>query len=320
MNNWKTIAANLVQLELPLARLDAKQQQQLASLRPLPAFAVAKLREALALEWTYNSNAIEGNTLTLPETRAVIEDGITIGGKSLREHLEAINHHEAIELVTEMAVPGAQLTERMVLDLHALVQQKIEKEWAGRYRTMGVRIAGAPFTPPDPLKVPELMQELLTWLYNPAPALHPLLLAAAFHHRFVWIHPFMDGNGRTVRLAGNLLLMAQGYPPAIVLKQDRRKYYNALNEADAGNMYPLCLLLLQACERSIDIYLSNLRGNAGDYKPIGNLVEEETLPYGEEYISLLARRGKIDAYKEGKTWYTTKEAIEAYRAGRKRMR
>lgn len=319
MDNWKHIAANLAHLELPLARLDAKQQQ-LAALRPFPVIAVAKLREALAMEWTYNSNAIEGNTLTLSETRAVIEDGITIGGKSLREHLEAINHHEAIELVTAMAVPGVQLTERMVLDLHALVLHKIEKEWAGRYRTMGVRISGASFVPPDPLKVPELMQELLGWLYQPAPALHPLLLAAAFHHRFVWIHPFADGNGRTVRLAGNLLLMAQGYPPAIILKQDRRKYYNALNEADAGNMYPLCLLLLQACERSIDIYLSNLLGNASAYKPISNLVEEAALPYGEEYIGLLARRGKIDAYKEGKIWYTTQEAIESYRQGRKRMR
>lgn len=319
MENWKTIATNLSRLELPLQRLDAKQQQ-LAAMRPIPPLVLERIREALALEWTYNSNAIEGNTLTLPETRAVIEEGITVRGKSLREHLEAINHHEAIELVTEMARPGVRLTEQMVLQLHALVLQKIDRAWAGRYRTMGVRISGAGFTPPDPLKVPELMQDLLEWLYLPTTALHPLLLATAFHHRFVWIHPFADGNGRTVRLAGNLLLLAQGYPPAIVLKQDRRKYYNALHQADNGNLYPLCLLLLQACERSLDIYLSNLRGNAGDYKPIGNLVEEEAVPYGEEYIGLLARRGKIDAYKEGKIWYTTKAAIDAYRAGRKRMR
>jgi Fic family protein len=164
------------------------------------------------------------------------------------------------------------------------------------------------------------MADLVAWLQENPLHLHPLLLATAFHHRFVFIHPFADGNGRTVRLLFNLLLMSKGYPPAIILKQDRQKYYRALKDADNGNLGPLALLMVQAAERTLDIYLSNFEGNAEDYMPIGNLVEEPDMPYGEEYIGLLARRGKIDAYKEGKVWYTSKKAIDEYRAGRQRVR
>lgn len=317
--DWKEQLIQLKALELPLERLDAKKAR-LEALRPMPLFALNKLRDTLSIEWTYHSNAIEGNTLNLVETLVVIEDGMTIKGKSLREHLEAINHHEAIEQVIALAQPGAIITERIILDLHALVLQKIEKDFAGRYRNMPVRIIGANFLPPNYLKVPDLMEELMVWLRENTEELHPVLLAAAFHHRFVWIHPFVDGNGRTVRLLQNLLLMSKGYPPAIILKEDRQKYYRALNEANEGRFANLALLMVQAAERTIDIYLGTFDGSLDAYQPIGNLAEEPDMPYGEEYIGLLARRGKIDAYKEGKRWFTTKKAIEEYRAGRQRMR
>ncbi len=317
--NWKEQIVQLNALALPLERVDEKKGR-LDVLRPLPGIAVQKLRDTLSVEWTYHSNAIEGNTLTLPETQAVIEDGITVKGKSLREHLEAVNHYEAIEKVVALAQPGTTISEKVLLDIHALVLQKIEKEFAGRYRNVGVRITGANFIPPNPLKVPDLMEELMEWLAMNPCQLHPILLATAFHHRFVWIHPFIDGNGRTVRLIQNLLLMSKGYPPAIILKQDRLKYYRSLNEANDGKFDALALLMVQAAERTLDIYLSNFEGHAEDYMPIGNLVGEPDMPYGEEYIGLLARRGKIDAYKEGKVWYTSKKAIEEYREKRQRMR
>lgn len=316
---WKETAIYITQIDLPLDRIDSKLQL-LASLRPLPSIAIQKIRETLAIEWTYHSNAIEGNTLTLPETLAVISDGITVKGKSLREHLEAVNHYEAIEKVVELAQPGVVISEKILLDIHALVLQKIEKEFAGRYRNVGVRITGANFIPPNPVKVPDMMEELMGWLYENPLQLHPLLLATIFHHRFVWIHPFIDGNGRTVRLMHNLLLMALGYPPVIILKQDRLKYYKALNEANDGRFEALALLMVQAAERSLDIYLSNLEGAAEDYMPISQLVEEDEVPYGEEYIGLLARRGKIDAYKEGRVWFTKKSAVDDYMRGRKRKR
>jgi Fic family protein len=289
-------------------------------MRPLPTLAIQKIQDTLSIEWTYNSNSIEGNTLTLQETRAVLEDGITIKGKSLREHFEAVNHQEAIQLVEALAQPDFVLNESSILDIHALVLDKIERDFAGRFRTMGVRITGANFLPPNPLKVPELVSELVTWVNENPLGMHPLELATAFHHRFVWIHPFLDGNGRTVRLLFNLMLMKDGYPPAIILRNDRRKYYEALNQANDGNYQKLSLLMSQALERSLDIYISNLTAGAEDYRAIGNLVEEEQMPYGQEYISLLARQGKIDAYKEGRVWYTTKEAIESYMGGRLRKR
>lgn len=317
--DWKDHIEVLMHLEIPLDRIDQKKSR-LSTFRPLPTTVVNKLRETLSVEWTFHSNAIEGNTLTLPETRAVIEDGITVKGKSFREHLEAVNHYDAIEMVIKHAQPGAKLSERIILDLHSLVLQKIEKELIGRYRNVGVRITGANFIPPNPLKVPDLMEDLLKWTLENPLQLHPLLLATAFHHRFVYIHPFIDGNGRTVRLSYNLMLMANGYPPAIILKQDRLKYYEALNQANGGKFGMLALMMAQACERSLDIYLSNLEGTAAAYIPLNQLALEDEVSYGEEYLGLLARRGKIDAYKVGKNWYSTREAISAYRQQRQRVR
>lgn len=316
---WLEAVPHIKQLEWPLERLDSKKQQILA-VRPLPAAAIRRIQETLSVEWTYNSNSIEGNTLTLMETRAVLEDGITIKGKSLREHFEAVNHHEAIDWVSMLAKPGFVFSEATVLDVHALVLDKIEKDFAGRYRNGGVRITGANFIPPNALKVPDLMAELIDWLNGNPDGLHPLQQATLFHHRFVHIHPFFDGNGRTIRLLFNLLLMREGYPPAIILRNDRKKYYEALNQANEGRFEKLALLMCQALERSLDIYLSNLTDRADDYEPLGNIAGDDGVPYNQEYLSLLARTGKIDAYKEGRVWYTSKAALQEYFDNRKRRR
>ena len=319
MTTWKTYNLHFEGLENQLARIDEKKAR-LEALRPIPAIALKSIKESLTYEWTYNSNSIEGNTITLQETQLIIEEGITIKGKSLREHFETLNHHDAIEFVESLVDTSSALAAKEVLDVHALVLQRIEKEYAGRYRTSGVRITNANFTPPNALKVDEFMEELLGWVNTEAAAMHPILRATVFHHRFVWIHPFFDGNGRTVRLMYNLLLMRAGYPPAIILANDRKKYYDALNKANLGDYSKLLLMVLQAEERSLDIYLSSLENRQDEYMPIGDIVNEPSVPYGFEYVSLLARRGKIDAYKEGRNWVTTKKAVTDYMETRKRMR
>lgn len=288
--------------------------------RPLPEIALQKIKEALSVEWTYNSNSIEGNTLTLRETQMVLQEGITVKGKSLREHFEAKNHETALKHLYEMVSSKQNLTGKTILNLHSYVLRSIEDDFAGRLRTGGVRIAGANFIPPNAQKVSNLFDELVGFVQENPYQLNSIELATVFHHKFVWIHPFFDGNGRTVRLAMNLLLMREGFPPAIILTNDRKKYYSALNQANRGDYYKLALLMAQALERTLNIYLNSLPGSDDDYQEIGSLVKEETLPYSQEYISLLARQGKIDAYKEGRNWLTSKKAIEAYIANRQRER
>lgn len=297
-----------------------EKKQSLQSSRPLPNIALHKIRESLSIEWTYNSNSIEGNTMSLRETQMVIQEGITIKGKSLREHFETHNHDKAIDYLYSIVNDDYTLRSIDILSLHGLVLRSIEDDFAGRIRNGGVRITGANFTPPNANKVPDLLDELIDFVNTNPLKLNDIELATVFHHKLVWIHPFFDGNGRTVRLAMNLLLMRSGFPPAIILKNDRKKYYEALNQANGGNYQKLTLLMCQALERTLNIYKNAMPDNYSEYQEISNIVQEPNMPYGQEYISLLARTGKIDAYKEGRNWLTTREAIEDYIATRKRKR
>lgn len=292
----------------------------LKQVRPLPNSALQKIKESLFIEWTYNSNSIEGNTLSLRETQMVLQEGVTIKGKSLREHFEAKNHEHAINYLFTLVNPEYTLSSKDILSLHGLVLRAIEDDFAGRLRNAGVRISGANFVPPNALKVADLLEDLIAYVNTNPNKLNVIELATIFHHKFVWIHPFFDGNGRTVRLAMNLLLLKEGLPPAIILKNDRKKYYEALNQANNGNYSKLMLLMCQALERTLNIYLSALPDNEEDYQIISNIVEEPDIPYGQEYISLLARQGKIDAHKEGRNWFTTKSAILNYMNNRERKR
>lgn len=286
--------------------------QVLNAARPLPNIVLQNIKEALLIEWTYNSNSIECNTLSLRETQMVLQEGVTIKGKSLREHFEAKNHETAIHKFYALVRDDYVLNAKDILELHGLVLRSIEDDYAGRLRNSGVRISGANFVPPNARKVSEYLDELIDYINENPQELNPIELATVFHHKFVWIHPFFDGNGRTIRLAMNLLLMRHGFPPAIILTNDRAKYYAALNQANNGNYSKLMLLMAQACERSLNIYMSAIPGSDKDYQAISNIVEEPEVPYSQEYVSLLARQGKIDAHKEGRNWYTTKEAVLSY--------
>ena len=300
-------------------RIETKKAQ-LDEVRPIPSYLLNKLKEQIHIEWSYNSNAIEGNTLTLSETRIVLEQGMTVKGKSFKEHLEISNHHDAIEYVSQLAAKNESLSNYTIRSIHELVLLKIDKEFAGTYRTGSVRITGAKFQPPEANEIQALMTELLDFIENNPKQLSTLLLSVLLHHRFVWIHPFFDGNGRTGRLLLNLFLLKNGFPPAVILKADRQKYYTALRKADAGDYNKLALLLFQSIERTFDLYLSAISSEFGYYKPIDDIVKEESVPYGQEYISLLARKGKINAYKDNGVWFTTKEAVSEYVVGRKRKR
>jgi len=173
-----------------------------------------KIQEALAIEYTYESNRIEGNTLTLQETQLVIEKGLTISGKPLKEHLEAINHKEAIDFITDLVKEKEPLNERNLLQIHSIILKSIDKINAGRYRKVPVLISGSTHTPPQPYLVQKLMEDYFLFYEENKSSLHPVVLSAEMHERLVTIHPFIDGNGRTSRLVMNLILLQNGFPIA----------------------------------------------------------------------------------------------------------
>jgi Fic family protein len=234
-------------------------KKELDRYRPLPSAAVRNLDEVYRVEWTYNSNAIEGNTLSLLETKLVLEQGLTIGGKKLREHFEVINHSEAISYVQDIVHRSIELTEHVIKSVHQLVLTNVDDTNAGRYRTINVFISGSPHTPPHYTLVPEQMEQLLQWYEEHKDILHPVDLAAEFHFKFVYIHPFSDGNGRTARLLMNLILMKHGYPPAIVkaASEARLDYYESLEEASMnGNLNPFLELIGDCVRDSLQRYIS----------------------------------------------------------------
>lgn len=208
---------------------------KLNSKRPFSKETLKSLRNSINIEWTYNSNGIEGNNLTLRETQIVLE-GITVGGKTLREHLEAINHEKAIEYIEDLVKEKNPVTEWNIKNIHQLVLKEIDDKNAGKYRSENVAIMGATHTPPDHLIVPELMEKLIL-NYQKWNKYHPIIKAAIIHGELVKIHPFIDGNGRTSRLVMNLSLMNSGYLPVIIKKENRMEYYNALDKAHTTGDY-----------------------------------------------------------------------------------
>ncbi|MBI4825158.1 MAG: Fic family protein [Nitrospirae bacterium] len=303
-------------------RLDEKLSL-LNSCRPLPKTAVRKLKEQFGIEMTYNSNAIEGNSLTLKETFLVINEGLTIKGKPLKDHLEAKSHTEALEYLYELVDKDRRstLSERLIRELNQIVMRDIDKEWAGRYRNSNVIIGGADHTPPDAVEVPQLIHELIDRVRQDRKILHPVELAALLHHRLVHIHPFFDGNGRTARLVMNVILMQAGFPLVVILKNDRKKYYRTLGESDKGNYGPFVNFIAQAVQRSLDIYLKVLTPARKTKERFISLAElAKGSKFTDKYLNLLARSGKLEAHKEGRNWLSSKEALERYLDGRERKR
>ncbi|UOE58943.1 Fic family protein [Priestia filamentosa] len=235
-----------------------RKKVKLDTLRPLPKYTLKSLREKLLLEWTYNTNAIEGNTLTLNETKVVLE-GITVGGKTMREHLEVINHRDAIAYVEEIVQKGELLTEWQIKSLHRLVLKGIDDEYAGVYRDQQVFIAGAKHTPPAPYLIKEQMEQLIKWYEDEAQKLHPVERGAMLHAIFVGIHPFIDGNGRTSRLLLNLELMKAGFPAIVIKVENRLAYYEALDKSHTTqNYHDFIQLIVKEVEDSLNLYLSAL--------------------------------------------------------------
>lgn len=210
-------------------------KKELDSKRPISKATLKSLKESINLEWTYNSNGIEGNTLTLRETQVVLE-GITVGGKTIKEHLEAINHEKAILYLDDLVKDKQPITEWNIKSIHLLILKEIDNKNAGRYRKENVTIKGATHIPPDFVKVPELMEKLIL-NYETWNKYHPIIQAALLHGELVKIHPFVDGNGRTSRLVMNLDLMNHGYNPVIIKKEDRLEYYEALDKAHTTSNY-----------------------------------------------------------------------------------
>lgn len=286
-----------------------EKKKRLDSHRPMPQSVLHKIQQQIEIEYIYNSNAIEGNTLKLSETQLILERGITIGGKSLREHLEVRNHPKAIEYIQKLT--KRSLRQQDILVLHQIIMKGIELD-AGRFRNTEIRVGGADFMPPPAYEVPHLITELVGG-YNKNPdELRPIELATILHYRLAYIHPFHDGNGRVSRLLMNLALIRNGYPTAAILNVDRKKYYDVLKKADNGNLVPFVSFAASAVERSLDLYLRALEPTKKEDELLTLAAASKISPYSQEYLSLLARKRRIAAVKVGREWMITKKELQRY--------
>ena len=205
----------------------------------------------------YHSNAIEGNQLDIGETRLVVEEGLTIAGKPLKDQAEAKNLNAALDFLEELASDTSQpISLHDIRQIHNLILQGIDDDNAGAYRTIDVAISGSDYRPPDPIKVGPEMQDLMEWLTQATSTQDFAVVptAAAFHAWFAQIHPFVDGNGRTARILMNLLLMRAGYPIAVITREDRTRYIEALEESQASDLTPFIALLIETIEETLEEY------------------------------------------------------------------
>ncbi|MCK5762646.1 MAG: Fic family protein [Clostridiales bacterium] len=233
-------------------------KMKIDSYRPLPINVAKSFHDKLIVEWTYNSNAIEGNTLTLSETKVVLE-GITVGGKSIVEHLETINHKEAILFIEDLIGDEEQLTGWNLKNIHTLILKEIDNDNAGRYRSENVLISGAKYVPPKHYELDYLMQKLMKEYQKEWNEYHPVIKATLLHGEFVKIHPFVDGNGRTARLLLNFELMKYGYTPVIIKNERRAEYYDVLDLAHTTMNYgPFIRLVSEFVIESEELWLSIL--------------------------------------------------------------
>ncbi len=268
-----------------------RKKKKLDSLRPLPRGSVKRILEDIRLRHTYHSDAIEGNTLTLQETKLVLEEGITIGGKPLKDHIEARNDAEAFDIMMELVNSKKEISQEIIQKIHEFVTRGILKN-PGQYRTENVTITGVKIRPPSFLKIVRLIDEYIQNIQKLK--LQTIKKAAYIHHEFVRIHPFLDGNGRVARLLTNFYLVRQGYPPIVIQKEDRKNYYKSLNKADHGNLSDFATFIARVVNESIQYYLSSFI----DEERLVTLSElSKKSNYSQEYLSLRARQGKLDAVK-----------------------
>jgi Fic family protein len=234
----------------------AVKKERLDAMRPVSREALLGLQKFYDVGLTYTSNAIEGNTLTLRETAELIEHGITVGGKPLRDHLEALDHYNAVLWMRELAAKTTAIDEATVRELHRRIVARSQPEIAGIYSTYPRRIAGSPVVFPNAVKIPRLMKECGEWLAKAEP-----VPATSFdaHFRLVAIHPFADGNGRTARLLMNLLLLRGGYPPVAVRPEERKIYLDTLEHASMReDLKPFQIFMHQRLDDTLGEYLRAL--------------------------------------------------------------
>ncbi len=262
----------------------------LDSFRPLSPTLVSELKKLYDVRFTYHSNAIEGNTLTQRETELVLETGITVGGKTLREHLEVIGHRDAIDYIEALMRSDCAIGEWEIKQIHNLIIRAIAPDEAGRYRQLDVKAAGTEYLYPPHYLLSDLMPEFIEWLNSDKiRSLHPLEFAAEAHLRFVSIHPSRDGNGRTGRLLMNLLLLRAGYPIVIISNQVRAAYIDAIAQAqqDDSGIQPLLDLIVDAARYSL-IETLQIVATASDSQSQG-------LPFYQEMLAVLQQHSqKLD--------------------------
>lgn len=293
-------------IDVLLLKKIEEKKNRLDKLRPLSKDALKKILEDIRLRHTYHSDAIEGNTLTLQETKLVLEGGVTIGGKPLKDHIEAQNDAEAFDLMVELVHAKKSISQEIIQQIHEVVTKGILKD-AGKYRTENVRITGSKTTPPSYSKIVKLMEDYVQNIRQLK--LNPIKKTAFIHHELVRIHPFIDGNGRIARLITNLYLMKQGYPPVILKKEDRYKYYRTLQKADEGNLSSFATFIAKAVNEALMYYLASFI----DEERLIRLKDlAEFVPYSQEYLSLRARQGRLDAVKIENVWYSSKRAFKDY--------
>lgn len=245
-------------MEQLLARVTEKQDR-LAKARPLPSESLRSLRDDFLVRYAHETTALEGNTLSLAETQVVLENGITIGGKLLREHLEVVNARDAMVWLEGFVSTGEPITVETILRLHEIIMQGILGSDAGIYCRQAVRIVGSMHVPPNWVKIPDAVEGFIKWVNQDAEEEHPIVFAAKAHVSLVGIHPFTDGNGRLSRMFVNLLLMRAGYPPALYSSTDRAQYLDSLERAHMkGHMDDFVVLTVQAVETMLDQYLEIL--------------------------------------------------------------
>lgn len=276
------------------------KKQQLDTHKPLPSELTNNLEEWFRVELTYTSNAIEGNTLTRQETALIVDEGITVQGKSLEEHLEAVNHTKALDYIKTLATKQRrELTYQDILDIHKIILQKIDDTNAGRLRTVAVRLKGSETILPNALKIPELMNNFISWLRSESSD-NPIKIAADAHFKLVSIHPFVDGNGRTARLLMNLLLMQEGFPPAIIRKEDRGDYIKSLETGQTkNNLTDYYILIYEAVDRSLDIYLEAVEPPPPPQRFYTTEEVARLLQVDPESVRRYVRSGKLRAVKLG---------------------
>lgn len=283
---------------------------------------IEEIRARMHVDFVFNSNKIEGSTLSRGETELVL-NGITIGkksipdalgGKDLEDILVAQNHSGAVKLIQDMAFDKTyQITEDDIKKIHGTVMKGVVAN-AGKYRDYDLQVQGAGFTPPPFYAVSENMKDFINMLNENHDELRPIELAAQAHYDFVWTHPFEDGNGRMARLLLNLVLVRNGYPFAVIRSVDKIKYLSTLRQMDVNHDFePFLVYIARCAEQTLDLYI--ISGSAADKTaekllPFSELAK--STPHSADYWSLLARKGRIDAIKEGKIWKTSRKIIKAY--------